>query len=376
MKIYYSFFLILILTSCGSNNIEDQIDEIIRTSEKEEINEIAYSLADSLDVKASKLLIDLHPKQTIKPDGTTDFIAIATERRVRWALQGIISRYSGIKDSKREICLSYITDPNFDGLGTIPYSINYNSSETGEEVFALGYPKPTDLGLEIKGNKRNFNQGLAKANDQFALFDPGASVVDFMHHAPPLTTPFGEYVTPPTTNVLAFQKIGSVETQMPLWSFNNQNDYRIGICAGEGLWRWKFYDYETNESFNNIDVLLRKTIQYLALKDDKRKFKVYTSSKSFFENDRITFIGEVYNDSYEFTPEANVQVTLNHSDGTQYTYALVPQNGAYRYAIGALPVGNYTFSASAQYNGKKYKESGRFDHHYIHKLRLFIECEH
>ncbi|MFT5512722.1 MAG: hypothetical protein ACI8SE_001120 [Bacteroidia bacterium] len=217
-----------------------------------------------------------------------------------------------------------------------------------------------DLGLEIKGNKRNFNQGLAKANDQFALFDPGASLVDFMGHAPPLTTPFGEYVTPPTTNVLAFQKIGSVETQMPLWSFNNQNDYRIGICAGEGLWRWKFYDYETNESFNNIDVLLRKTIQYLALKDDKRKFKVYTSSKSFFENDRITFIGEVYNDSYEFTPEANVQVTLNHSDGTQYTYALVPQNGAYRYAVGSLPVGSYNFSASAQYNGKKYKESGSF----------------
>ena len=55
MKTYYSFFLILLLTSCGSNNIEDQVEEIVRTSEKEEINEIAYSLADSLDLKASKL---------------------------------------------------------------------------------------------------------------------------------------------------------------------------------------------------------------------------------------------------------------------------------------------------------------------------------
>ena len=136
MKIYYSFFLILILTSCGSNNIEDQIDEIIRTSEKEEINEIAYSLADSLDVKASKLLIDLHPKQTIKPDGTNDFIAIATERRVRWALQGIISRYSGIKNSKREICLSYITDPNIEHnlsndekIEFILYGLNLNNTD-------------------------------------------------------------------------------------------------------------------------------------------------------------------------------------------------------------------------------------------------------
>lgn len=136
MKIYFSFFLILLLTSCGFNNIENQVDEIIRTSEKEEINEIAYSLADSLDVKASKLLIDLHPKQTIKPDGTTDFIAIATERRVRWALQGIISRYSGIKDSKRKICLSYITDPNIDHnlsndekIEFILYGLNLNNTD-------------------------------------------------------------------------------------------------------------------------------------------------------------------------------------------------------------------------------------------------------
>ena len=146
MKIYFSFFLILLLISCGSNNIEDQVDEIIRTSEKEEINEIAYSLADSLDVKASKLLIDMHPKLTIKPDGTTDFIAIATERRVRWALQGIISRYSGIKDSKRKICLSYITDPNID----------HNLSNDGKIEFIL-------YGLNLNNTDKEFQTVLANS---------------------------------------------------------------------------------------------------------------------------------------------------------------------------------------------------------------------
>ena len=166
MKTYYSFFLILLLTSCGSNNIEDQVDEIIRTSEKEEINEIAYSLADSLDVKASKLLIDLHPKQTIKPDGTTDFIAIATERRVRWALQGIMSRYSGIKNSKREICLSYITDPNIDHnlsndekIEFILYGLNLNNTDKEFQTVlansALKHGSDAMLKLieEWKGNK-------------------------------------------------------------------------------------------------------------------------------------------------------------------------------------------------------------------------------
>ena len=59
MKIYYSFFLILILTSCGSNNIEDQIDEIIRTSEKEEINE--STITQKLEINA------FFPIQSIAP---------------------------------------------------------------------------------------------------------------------------------------------------------------------------------------------------------------------------------------------------------------------------------------------------------------------
>ncbi len=217
-----------------------------------------------------------------------------------------------------------------------------------------------DLGIEIQGNRRNFNQGLAKVNPQFALFDVGDDVAQFMQNAPPLTIPFGEFKLPVTANVLAYQRIGSVETSMPMLSFTNNSGYRIGVFSGEGLWRWQYQDYEQNESFENIEQLLRKSIQYLALKDDKRKFKVYTSGKSYFENDMISFIGEVYNDSYEFTEDANVELTLSHADGTQYTYTLVPQQGAYRYSVGALPIGNYSFNATAQHNGALFKESGSF----------------
>ena len=249
------------------------------------------------------------------------------------------------------------------------YESNYvrNVKEVKIPLFAIlgtqtniGLMNRLNLGVEINGNRRNFNQGLSKVNQQFALFDVSDEVQNFLQNAPPLTTPFGEYKTPVSTNVLTYQRIGSVETSMPLWSFNNVEGYRSGVCSGEGLWRWKFYDFETNESFDHVQQLLRKTIQYLALKDDKRKFKLYTSGKDFYQNDRITFIGEVYNDSYEFTEEANVELNLSHEDGTKYTYTLVPQQGAYRYGVGALPVGKYTYNATAQHNGALHKESGSF----------------
>jgi hypothetical protein len=113
-SLFLSLFFILILTSCGPNTIEQQVDEIITTTKKEDITKIAYSLADSLNTKAFKLLIELHPKKTKKIDGSTDYKAITTEQKVRWALQGIISRYSEITNPKIENCLSYITDPNLE----------------------------------------------------------------------------------------------------------------------------------------------------------------------------------------------------------------------------------------------------------------------
>ncbi len=311
---------------------------------------------DVLDVK-QKILIAAHAPH---PDVAVLKKAILSNDQYELDVQ--IGFYDIKKPTDYDLVITHQLPVN-------SYELNFlqNVKENKTPLFAIigtqtnvNLFNKTGLGMEISGNRANFNQGLAAVNFSFSLFDPGSDITDFINNAPPLTTPFGEYAVSASTSSLMFQKIGSVQTKMPLWSFSNQNGYRSGVCSGEGIWRWRFNDFEENESANHVDGLLRKTIQYLALKDDKRKFKVYTSSRNFYENERISFIGEVYNDSYEFTPDANVEVSLNHSDGTQYKYTLVPQAGAYRYGVGALPPGNYTYSANAQYNGAKFNESGSF----------------
>lgn len=216
------------------------------------------------------------------------------------------------------------------------------------------------LGLQINGHRKNYNQTFGSMNADFGLFEPGDDLASFVGQAPPLTTPFGEYSKPDNRDVLMYQKIGSVNTEMPLWFFNKQSGYRSGVCLGEGIWRWKFYDYETNGDISNLSEIIQRSMQYLALKDDKRKFKVYTSSRSFFENEKIDFLAEVYNDSYEFTPEADVHVDLKHEDGSTYEYTLVPQQNSYKYSVAALPPGNYSFTASSQIGGTKETVAGSF----------------
>lgn len=348
----HTFFLTA--TKKGNQSYSVQVSFVQDELNKSNNAKLVYT--DVLDVK-QKILLAAHAPH---PDVAVLKNAILNNDQYELDVQ--VGFYDAKKMAEYDLVITHQLPVN-------SYEANFlqNVKESMTPLFAIiGTQTNVNLfnrmnsGIEINGNRANFNQGLAAINTSFSLFDPGNDLTDFVNNAPPLTAPFGEYAVSASTNILMFQKIGSVQTTMPLWSFSNQDGYRTGVCSGEGLWRWRFNDFEENESSNHVDGLLRKTIQYLALKDDKRKFKVYTSSRSFYENERISFIGEVYNDSYEFTPDANVKVSLKHTDGTQYAYTLVPQAGAYRYGVGALPPGNYSYSATAQYSGAKFSESGSY----------------
>jgi len=99
-RLLVTLFSLFILVSCEPNTIEKQVEELVSETEKKDITQIAYSLADSLDTKASKLLISKYSMQS------------SVKEKIWWGLQGMISRYSDINDSRIEECLSYITDPN------------------------------------------------------------------------------------------------------------------------------------------------------------------------------------------------------------------------------------------------------------------------
>ena len=99
-RLFVTLFSLFILVSCEPNTIEKQVEELVSETEKKDITQIAYSLADSIDTKASRLLIAKYPMQS------------SVKEKIRWGLQGMISRYANINDSRIEACLSYITDPN------------------------------------------------------------------------------------------------------------------------------------------------------------------------------------------------------------------------------------------------------------------------
>ncbi len=178
---------------------------------------------------------------------------------------------------------------------------------------------------------------------------------------PPLQIPFASsYQTSNSFLPLLYQKIGSASTDYPLIGFNEKNGQKIGFIIGEGIWRWKFQDYVKNNSDNTFNELISKWVQYLALKEDKNKFRV-SNKGEFLENESVIFQAELYNEILELVNDSDVLLTITDENGDEYPQKSFSQTGdSYRLDAGKLPPGNYYYKAITSFDGQAYAINGEF----------------
>jgi len=176
----------------------------------------------------------------------------------------------------------------------------------------------------------------------------------------PLLTPFGNYGIKGSVNILMNQKLGKLPTDKPLLLFGEDNNRRIGVLSGEGIWRWRLEDFRENSSHEALDELIQKSVQYLISTDDKRKFRVYPAKNTFDENDHIILNAELYNDSYELQNTPEVNIVLKNKEGKSYSFIFSRTSNSYILDAGILPSGAYSYSASTLLGKEKYQAEGYF----------------
>ncbi|PWS30613.1 hypothetical protein [Pedobacter paludis] len=182
---------------------------------------------------------------------------------------------------------------------------------------------------------------------QFSTFDP-------------LLSPFGRLTVNASATPVFNQRIGKVSTQQPLLFFTNENGLKIGYLMGEGLWRWKLSEAENEVEASVLNNLISQTIQYLSVKDDKRRFKVFTSKSAYDENETIQFNGTLYNESYQPVNESEVNLQIKNEGGKVFNYVFSKTENGYQLDAGTMPAGNYSYIANAVLGGKKFTASGSF----------------
>jgi hypothetical protein len=213
--------------------------------------------------------------------------------------------------------------------------------------------------LKISGSSLNGNDVQPIFQSMFSNFAMDEKYINTLKQLPPILSPFGKYDTKANANVLFKQQIGKIATENPLILFFDENNKKTGIFAGEGWWRWRLNEFMQNKNTDATDDLINKTIQYLTVKTDKRKFKINTTKKIFSAAEPVILEAQLYNESFVLINEPEVNIELKNSENS-YRFVFDKTLNAYTLNAGTLPVGDYTATAKTDFKGKTYTASANF----------------
>lgn len=218
------------------------------------------------------------------------------------------------------------------------------------------------LQKKLSFNRANgsLQEVFAYPDANFTVFNLEANALKQLSNYDPLQMPFANLMINGNHTAALNQRIGKVNTQSPLLFFMDDNGQKLGFLVGEGIWKWKLEEAKDEQSFPLVNELISKTVQYLSVKDDKRKFKMYSSKSTYEENENIILNATLYNDAYEVVNTADVKVQLSNAEGKVFNYTFSKFGAAYRLDAGTLPQGNYTYVANTQLGNKNYTANGAF----------------
>ncbi len=214
--------------------------------------------------------------------------------------------------------------------------------------------------VSIRTDGRNTNEVQGRLSPEFSLFTLDERIAQQLPTFSPAIAPFGEYAVSPEAQVLLYQRIGKVDTRYPLLVLGEQNGVRTGVFCGEGLWKWRLFDYLQHQNHDIFDGLMGKSAQYLGIKEDKRKFRVNLPKAIFNENEPIVFDAELYNNNYELVNDPDAFLVITNSQRQEFKYTFNKAGRAYSLNPGIFPVGDYNFRASVNFGGQNLSYEGRF----------------
>jgi len=246
---------------------------------------------------------------------------------------------------------------------------------TGNQTSLNLFNKAQDA-LNISGNVSSMNQVQAVWKSGFNGYKIEERLKAGLTRFPPLDAPFGEYKEGAKTEVLLNQKIGKVETNYPLLCYSELNNWKTTVFAGEGIWRWRLFEYQQFQTDDKVFELVNKMIQYSSKKDDKRKFRSFVSKNVFKENEEVLFDAQLYNDNYELINDTDVFLKLKDNQGNSYDYTFSKTNNYYSLNAGELSEGTYNFTASTKSNGTDLSSKGSFAVQSIQKEQYDLTARH
>ncbi len=194
-------------------------------------------------------------------------------------------------------------------------------------------------------------------NRNFPYFEFTEEEINGFAAYPPLVVPFGEIKTGAGRELFT-QKIKTTVTANGMFSFYDDNNWKVACLWGEGLWKWKLFSFKENGNHELFNTLIYKTVNYLANQRGNERF-LHDIKPLYDETEEMVINVELYNESYELVNTPDVSLSLKYN-GKDYNYILNRNGEKYRIRLGNLMAGEYVYDLSVTWKGEHFAKQGSF----------------
>lgn len=195
---------------------------------------------------------------------------------------------------------------------------------------------------------------LAQFNSDFNLF--AAENFGF-ENFPPLENPYGSISAKDNLNVLLSSRIRNVATNAPLFAFSDNQGKRNAFLLGENIWKWRAQSYVDKKSFEQFDVFIDKTIQFLASNDSKKSL-IVNHERFYNSGDALEITAQYFNKNYEFDDKARLTIAVTNTKTKEVKrFDLLKTTNSFKVNLDGLSAGNYTFIVKELNSNATYSSS-------------------
>ena len=213
--------------------------------------------------------------------------------------------------------------------------------------------------VAISNSKNQTDEVLSLYNNSFSTFEISESCRQAIGFYPPLNSKFGSVRALNPTDILLYQRIGTIAKSDPLFFFGKNPQQNYAVLYGEGIWRWKLNDFVRSTTHDNFNELINKSINYLLIKRQGEGLSV-SFPKRFTKNEPVIVSASFYNASLEPISTPIISMVIKNEAGLTFKSQFGVSGTNYKLNAGKLAPGKYTWLASTTYKGKTYSKNGYF----------------
>ena len=145
----------------------------------------------------------------------------------------------------------------------------------------------------------------------------------------------------------------------PLIYFFKDKGVKNGVLLGEGIWRWKMYEFNQTNDAQVFKSFFKKIIQYLKVTEKKSRLKISVPKENFVDQS-LNIYAEYYNELIEINNDVDIIFSYSKKGQQKFSKNLIPRNNYYDLSLDGLSIGEYNYQVNVEGLKNKISSIGSF----------------